>query len=48
MKCGQCQEKAETYIDLGNEKRWLCKYHISRWVERNGIHDVKFERASDL
>ena len=46
--CSQCEKKALTYIDLGNEKRWLCPWHIEIWKAKDEKHEVEFVRASQL
>nr|UVF62660.1 hypothetical protein [Yangshan Harbor Nitrososphaeria virus] len=47
-RCAICGQKADILLQLGEERRRLCKHHYQQHMAKDGDYDVIFQKASDL
>jgi len=46
--CGICGQKGDIVVQLGRDKRRLCKHHYDQHMAKDGSYDVIFQKASDF
>jgi len=44
--CGICGQRGDIVVQIGVEKRRLCKKHYKQHMAKDGSYDVIFQKAS--